>query len=84
MGRPVVPLSWYAGVSGAAVGSVIGRLLPMAAWVAFGPWLQEQAAVSSNWSFSMTKRTLRLVNKMGTCPGTYLTTAPLVWEVGGV
>lgn len=41
-------------------------------------------AVSSNWSFSMTKRTLRLVNKMGTCPGTYLTIAPLVWEVGGV
>ena len=41
-------------------------------------------AESSNWSFSMTKRTLRLVNKMGTCPGTYLTIAPLVWEVGGV
>ena len=36
--------------------------------------------VGSNWSFSMTKRTLRLVNKMGTCPGTYLTIAPLVWE----
>ena len=41
-------------------------------------------AVSSNWSFSMTKRTLRLVNEMGTYPGTYLTIAPLVWEVGGV
>ena len=27
------------GVSGAAVGSVIGRVLPMAAWVALGPWL---------------------------------------------
>ena len=39
MERPVVPLSWYAGVSGAAVGSVIGRLVPMAAWVALGPWL---------------------------------------------
>ena len=39
MERPVVPLSWYAGVSGAAVGSVVGRLLPMAAWVAFDAWL---------------------------------------------
>ena len=38
MERPVVPLSWYAGVSGAAVGSVIGHLVPMAAWVAFGPF----------------------------------------------
>ena len=39
MERPVVPLSRYARDHGAVLGSVIGRLVPMAAWVAFGPWL---------------------------------------------
>ena len=39
MERPVVPLSRYARDHGAVLGSVIGRLVPMAAWVAFDAWL---------------------------------------------
>ena len=39
MERPVVPLSRHARDHGAVLGSVIGRLVPMAAWVALGPWL---------------------------------------------
>ena len=39
MERPVVPLSRYARDYDAVLGSVIGRLVPMAAWVALGAWL---------------------------------------------
>ena len=39
MERPVVPLSRYARDYDAVLGSVIGRLVPMAAWVAFDAWL---------------------------------------------
>ena len=35
----LVPLSWYARVYGAVLRIAIAYLVPMAAWVAFGPWL---------------------------------------------
>ena len=35
----VVPLSWYPRDYGAVLGITTAYLVPMAAWVALGPWL---------------------------------------------